>query len=74
MKAEITKMIKRHFYNVDGTPEKSASEIEEHVFDFVEWAVRCCAFDMMTGRYIYDDVRYTKSQLYDWWWNNVKNK
>lgn len=82
MKAEITKMIKRHFYDVEGTPEKSAAEIESHVFEFMEWkdlntitdkitrtSVKYMLLDMNTPAYW-----MSPQEIYNHWWNNIKNK
>jgi hypothetical protein len=49
MEEEILKIIKNHFYNVDGTPEKSAKEITSHIMEFLEWLKSDCEGDHKEG-------------------------
>jgi len=84
MKEQITNMIKKHFYSASGTPEKSAQEITDHVFQFIEWLVLHCTGDIFYLGYdendnviwynIDDDKKYTKNELYSFWYSNVFSK
>jgi hypothetical protein len=77
MKEKILFAIKKHFYNVDGTPEKSAQEIDtltkEHYMRFVEWFGTQC--------YVVGDSKYSlrltavcfhsENEAYQYWIDNV---
>jgi hypothetical protein len=70
MKEKILFAIKKHFYNVDGTPEKSAQEIDtltkEHYMRFVEW--------MFEKEYFYSEssVKYfSTEEVYQYWLTNI---
>jgi hypothetical protein len=71
MEKQILKMIKDHFYNVDGTPETSAKEITTHVMKFAKWVVM---------KEHFNDLDVAKpnviEEAYNHWFflNNSKNK
>ena len=75
MEEEILKMIKTHFYNVDGTPEKSTKEITQHFSSFVEWCIINTFFEAFEQRYgILDTDLYFDSieGLYTFWKTNCQ--
>jgi hypothetical protein len=77
---KILKAIKKHFYNVDGTPDKSAKEINEmthkHYMEFCEW------LDFGTHNYYLSAEKdqtyyregshkiYTIEEVYQYWLTN----
>lgn len=75
MEEEITNMIKKHFYSVDGTPEKAAKEISEMFERFMEWAANSCdtSFD---GQWLIleDQIYLSHKQLFSYWNTNINGK
>jgi hypothetical protein len=79
MKEKILFAIKKHFYNVDGTPEKSAQEIDtltkEHYMRFISWLrVYCVGVSSKTWLFTDDQnitLNLTDEQAYQYWLTNI---
>jgi len=72
-------------FNVEiDSKEKASKEITSMVFEFIEWKEektekvdnKYFVFkEILKWRTIYEDVEFTTlNELFQYWWNNVKNK
>ncbi len=80
MEEKILKMIRNHFYDVNGTPEKSAKEIAELVREFNKWKDRNLTLLELgcSKEYKYINIHngkeYTHDELFNYWLENIKSK
>lgn len=79
MYEDILKTIKHHFYNVNGTPEKSAKEIASKFTRFTEWCINEVTFEHNTffdidgnivdneGDYLYTTIEH----VFSYWLEHI---
>ena len=81
MEEQILKIIRDHFYNVNGTPEKSAKEITSHVMEFIEWLKDFCHIEI--DDFVFYWVVEVETHVieamdtetaYQYWLTNIKTK
>jgi hypothetical protein len=80
MEEKILKAIKTHFYNIDGTPKKSAKEIDnltrEHYMEFAKYLTdgkaKYYAVSDIWMNNDYGEREFTLEEVYQYWLKELK--